>query len=92
VIDRGDGRPVNPDTLSSGWATFVRKKGLPPVRFHDLRHAHATLMLSKGILKGCQNSDSPRDQAICPIAAPWECRSSTCCSVGCSGCSLAHRS
>ena len=25
VIDRGDGRPLNPDTLSSGWATFVRR-------------------------------------------------------------------
>ena len=49
VIDRGDGRPLNPDTLSSGWATFVRKHALPPVRFHDLRHAHATLMLSKGV-------------------------------------------
>ena len=49
VIDRGNGRPRHPDTLSSGWATFVRKRGLPHVRFHDLRHAHATLMLSKGI-------------------------------------------
>jgi integrase len=49
VIDRGDGRPVNPDTLSSGWAIFIRKQGLPSVRFHDLRHAHATLMLQKGI-------------------------------------------
>jgi integrase len=49
VIDRGDGRPVNPDTLSSGWAGFVKKHGLPSVRFHDLRHAHATLMLSKGV-------------------------------------------
>jgi integrase len=49
VIDGGDGRPLNPGTLSSGWASFVRKKGLPAVRFHDLRHAHATLMLSKGV-------------------------------------------
>jgi len=49
VIDRGDGRPMNPDTLSSGWRTFVRKNALPPVRFHDLRHAHATLMLAKGV-------------------------------------------
>jgi integrase len=49
VIDRGDGRPRHPDTLSSGWHTFVKKRGLPHVRFHDLRHAHATLMLSKGV-------------------------------------------
>ncbi len=49
VVDRGDGAPVNPDTLSSGWYRIRRKAGLPQVRFHDLRHAHATLMLVKGI-------------------------------------------
>lgn len=49
VIDRGDGRPVNPDTLSSAWYRFCRRSGLPHVRFHDLRHAHATLMLLQGV-------------------------------------------
>jgi integrase len=49
VIDRGDGRPVNPDTLSSNWRGFLARSGLPHVRFHDLRHAHATLMLLQGV-------------------------------------------
>jgi integrase len=49
VIDRGDGGPLHPDTLSSGWGTFLRRSGLPHVRFHDLRHAHATLMLQQGV-------------------------------------------
>jgi integrase len=49
VVDRGDGRPLNPDTLSTGWARHLRNKKLPPVRFHDLRHAHATLMLLQGV-------------------------------------------
>jgi integrase len=49
VIDRGDGRAVNPDTLSSGWARHLRNRGLPKVRFHDLRHAHATLLLLQGV-------------------------------------------
>jgi integrase len=49
VIDRGDGRPVNPDTLSSAWYRFCKKEGFPGVRFHDLRHAHATLMLLQGV-------------------------------------------
>ena len=49
VMDRGDGRPLNPDTLSAGWAKFLLKAGLPHVRFHDLRHAHATLMLLQGV-------------------------------------------
>jgi integrase len=49
VVDRGDGRPLNPDTLSTGWARHLRRAKLPPVRFHDLRHAHATLMLVQGV-------------------------------------------
>jgi integrase len=49
VIDAGDGRPLNPDTLSSGWYRFLKKSGLPHIRFHDLRHAHATLMLLQGV-------------------------------------------
>jgi len=49
VVDRGDGGPLNPDTLSSRWRKFLSRSGLPHVRFHDLRHAHATLMLLKGV-------------------------------------------
>ena len=49
MIDRGDGRPLNPDTLSAGSARYLRHKELPQVRFHDLRHAHATLMLTQGV-------------------------------------------
>jgi integrase len=49
VVDSGDGSPLNPDTLSSGWTRFLRLRGLPHVRFHDLRHAHATLMLLQGV-------------------------------------------
>jgi integrase len=45
VIDSGQGGPRHPDTLSSGWYSFLRRSGLPHVRFHDLRHAHATLLL-----------------------------------------------
>jgi len=49
LIDRGDGGPLNPNTLSSRWRLFLARSGLPHVRFHDLRHAHATLMLLKGV-------------------------------------------
>jgi len=45
VLDRGDGSPRHPDTLSSGWYSFLKRSGLPHVRFHDLRHGHATLLL-----------------------------------------------
>jgi integrase len=49
LVDRGDGGPVNPDSLSAGWSRFPRTQGLPPLRFHDLRHAHATLLLVQGV-------------------------------------------
>lgn len=49
VIDNGKGAPWNPQNFSPAWSTFLRKAGLPHVRFHDLRHAHATLMLQQGV-------------------------------------------
>jgi integrase len=49
IVDDGLGGPVNPDTLSSAWRRLVKEQGFPHVRFHDLRHAHATLMLLKGV-------------------------------------------
>jgi integrase len=49
IVDRGDGNPINPDTVSSGWSRFLRTNTLPYLRFHDLRHSHATLMLLAGI-------------------------------------------
>ena len=49
VVTRKDGFPVNPDSLSSAWRRLLRQHDLPPIRFHDLRHAHATLMLLQGV-------------------------------------------
>jgi len=49
VVRTEAGRAWNPDTLSSTWRRLSRRVGLPSVRFHDLRHAHATLMLVMGI-------------------------------------------
>lgn len=40
---------MHPDSLSGGWRRALRNAGLPPVRFHDLRHTHATLILQQGI-------------------------------------------
>jgi integrase len=49
LVDGHLGAPMNPDTFSAAWRKLVREHGLPHVRFHDLRHAHATLMLLKGV-------------------------------------------
>ena len=40
---------MTPDGLTAAWPRFLAKAGLPHVRFHDLRHAHATLMLLQGV-------------------------------------------
>ncbi len=43
------GGALKPYSVSARFGTFVRTQGLGPLRFHDLRHAHATLLLARGI-------------------------------------------
>jgi len=43
-----DGSPLDPSTVSHGFKKIARKAGLTNTRFHDLRHAHASLMLLTG--------------------------------------------
>ena len=43
-----DGQPLNPDTITPGFAKLAKRAGLK-LRFHDLRHTHATLMLKSGV-------------------------------------------
>jgi len=44
-----DGTPLDPSTVSHAFTRILRKAGLPHIRFHDLRHTHATLMLKAGV-------------------------------------------
>ena len=43
------GAPLAAQTLSARWRAFTRAAGLPAVRFHDLRHSTATLLIAKGV-------------------------------------------
>jgi hypothetical protein len=44
------GEPMRPSTISQHFERLAKRTGLPStVRFHDLRHTCATLLLSKGI-------------------------------------------
>jgi integrase len=49
VFTRPDGRPVHPHSLSQTVDRLQRAAGVPPIRLHDLRHTHATLMLKHGV-------------------------------------------
>ena len=49
VYCRPDGKPWEPDAVSRGFARLIKKYGLPDIRFHDLRHSHATQLLKQGV-------------------------------------------
>jgi integrase len=50
VCGREDGEPKQPGSLTSEFARLIGKiAGLPRVRFHDLRHSHATQLLADGV-------------------------------------------
>jgi integrase len=49
VYAREDGLPIQPRSLTQSWEQMIGKASLPRLRFHDLRHAHATHLLSSGV-------------------------------------------
>jgi integrase len=49
VCARADGEPWPPDAFSTCFAAFIRQSDFPHVRFHDLRHTHATHLLRQGV-------------------------------------------
>jgi integrase len=50
VCGRADGEPHQPRSLTHEFAVLIaRLKDVPRVRFHDLRHTHATALLRAGI-------------------------------------------
>ena len=54
-VDRGFvfanqfGMPWNPDGISTLYSRIVRDAGVPKVRFHDLRHSAASIMIAEGV-------------------------------------------
>ena len=43
------GRFLNPESVSQLFDRIVRRSGLPRIRFHDLRHTHASLLVAAGV-------------------------------------------
>jgi integrase len=49
VCCQDDGRPLHPTSLTHVFVNLLRRRNLIRVRFHDLRHSHATILLRKGV-------------------------------------------
>jgi integrase len=49
VFPNEDGTPRKPDTFSKTFREFMERSGLPRIRFHDLRHTHATLLMQANV-------------------------------------------
>ncbi|TMR90751.1 tyrosine-type recombinase/integrase [Nonomuraea basaltis] len=49
VFTKEDGSPLRPEHVSERFGTLSSRTGLPPVRFHDLRHGAATMLLAAGV-------------------------------------------
>ena len=44
-----NGEPINPDMITWKFRNFLKRNNLPKIRFHDLRHSHASLLLMQGV-------------------------------------------
>lgn len=44
-----NGEPVNPRTVDEHWYKCLKASSLTKIRFHDMRHTHATLLLQQGV-------------------------------------------
>jgi integrase len=43
------GRFLNPESISQLFVRTRQRSGLPRIRFHDLRHTHASLLVASGV-------------------------------------------
>lgn len=46
LFTKPDGTPMDPNLVSSWFPKFLREHGLPPCRFHSLRHSNAALLIA----------------------------------------------
>jgi integrase len=49
VFARPDGTATHPEVISRTFDRIVARSGLPRIRFHDVRHTHASLLLKAGV-------------------------------------------
>lgn len=49
VFTDGDGNPIHPHALYQSFQRIVANAQVPPLRFHDLRHTHGSLLIKEGV-------------------------------------------
>ena len=49
IFSKSLGGPIHPRNLLRDFKKLLREAGLPEIRFHNLRHTAASLMLNHGI-------------------------------------------
>lgn len=49
VFAQRNGNPIQPSEMARNFRKVIEGTNLPYIRFHDLRHTHASLMLQQGI-------------------------------------------
>ncbi len=49
VFSTPDGTPLIAATVRQAWRRLTKRLGFQNIRFHDLRHTHASLMLKQGV-------------------------------------------
>jgi integrase len=49
VVCTTKGTPINPENLKRTFKRLTKEANVPSIRLHDLRHTHATMLLSQGI-------------------------------------------
>lgn len=49
VFSSWHGKPLNPSSVKTWWTRFTKRRKLKFIRFHDLRHTSATLLINEGV-------------------------------------------
>lgn len=49
VFTGWNGKPIHPDTPTKWFREFLKRKDLPPIHLHSLRHTNASLLIANGI-------------------------------------------
>ncbi|MGG3882633.1 site-specific integrase [Brevibacillus panacihumi] len=49
VFSSWNGKPLYPSSVKTWWSRFIKRNSLRYIRFHDLRHTSATVLINKGV-------------------------------------------